>query len=1532
MRFLVALLLFLFAAPAFAQETPEEERSYFIRYVEEQLSTPNRQIRLNNIQGVLSSNATIGEISIADREGVWLRITNAQIVWTRSSLLLGNLNIDKLAADRIDVIRKPLPDEGLPSPEAGSGFSVPELPLSVELKELQVPLVSFGEELFGLAAEISVNGRLSLSGGTLDTALDIQRLDGPGGTLNFTANYANETQVLALDLKLSEPQDGMIANLLSIEGKPPIALTLEGNGPVSTLDLKLALDADSQRVLDGTTSLRQSSDGMRFDADLGGPIATLIPTRFRSFFGSDTRLKTSGTVRAGGGLTLESLTVDSAALALKAALETTPDNFLSRLNLNVVVDHPNEEKTLLPIGGADATVSRASVDLSFGETTSDEWSGDIRIDDLSTVSFGSKLVDIKLGGVASNLNDAANRSVTFSATGGASGIVATDAAIAEALGEIITLKVDGSWKAGQPIDLPRAQISANGFSFGLAGQIAESIFNGTLSVDATDMAPLSGLAGQDLTGGLSLEAKGSISPLTGGFDLALDGTGRDLGVGIPAADKLLSGETRLTGGIARGEQGLVARQFKISSDQLAVTADGVFATGAANFGFDLALEDLSQLSDRVTGRLSATGKAVGSDGLINLTFGADIANGSVVGKNLTDTNLGFEGTLREGNLNGQVTANAFLDGVRAQLSSAISVENGQRKLSDISFTAGGARIEGDVALDADGLITGKLAVDAADVSTLAALAVMEAKGAIEAQIELVPSDGVQNASVSAQVSKLVAEGVSIERADVQAAIADLFGVPVVDGTLSAAGVKAGGVDVTKLDAKATRRGETTDFTAAASLRNGTEASVGGALAPINGGFQLSLTDLSLTQGSLAARLSEPASLVIRGQDIRIDSLALDIGGGRVTASGEVADTLNLQVNVASLPLAVANAIRPDLQLAGTVDAKANVGGTRSKPDVNFTLKANSIAAAALKSAGLSALNVDASGQSSTSRLNLRGTISSPEGLRASVDGGVPLDNGNLDLNVSLEAFPLAVLNAVATGQGLGGNLSGTAKLGGKLSDPTARFDVRGTGVRASVLDEIGLSPLEATASGSYAGNSVDLSQAAVTGTQGLRVTANGRVPLSGSGLAISVRGEAPLSLANRFLADRGTQVSGTVSVSATVSGALANPDIRGMFSTMGARVVDPEANVQLNDIAVMGAIEGERVTLRSASAALSTGGRISASGTISTNAVAGFPADIRIALDQARYADGSMVTATVSGNLAMTGPLTRDPLLSGNVNVARAEILVPENLSAGAAQIDVKHINAPKGVRATLKRAKANDGTPVPGSRPSVVRLDVNVSAPNQIFIRGRGLDAEIGGSVRLTGPVTDIQPVGAFKLIRGRLSILGQRITFDEGEVTLIGDLDPFINFVARSSSDDITVFITVRGRVSDLDISFSSQPGLPEDEVLARLIFKRSLGELSPLQIAQLAAAAAELAGGQNTSLLGSLRQATGLDDLDVVTDSDGNAAVRAGRYIRDNIYLGVEAGAQGTTRGTINLDITEDLKAKGAVGSDGDSSVGIFFEKDY
>jgi translocation and assembly module TamB len=175
--------------------------------------------------------------------------------------------------------------------------------------------------------------------------------------------------------------------------------------------------------------------------------------------------------------------------------------------------------------------------------------------------------------------------------------------------------------------------------------------------------------------------------------------------------------------------------------------------------------------------------------------------------------------------------------------------------------------------------------------------------------------------------------------------------------------------------------------------------------------------------------------------------------------------------------------------------------------------------------------------------------------------------------------------------------------------------------------------------------------------------------------------------------------------------------------------------------------------------------------------------------------------------------------------------------------------------------------------------------------------------------------------------------VTLDSGEVTLVGDLDPFLNLNASVAGDGLTAFVTVSGRISEIEVNFSSQPALPQDEVLARILFKRSVGELSPLQIARLAAAAAELAGGSSgNSLVDSLRERAGLADLDIVTDEGGNVAVQAGRYIQDNIYLGVQAGANGNTRVTVDLDITDDVKARASTGLNGESSVGVFYESDY
>lgn len=1532
MRALLTLLLLLFTLPAFAQqETPEEERSLFQSFVENQLSGPNRQIRIRNIQGVLSSNAQIGEITVADNEGVWLRITNASIDWSRSTLIFSQrLQIDRLAADSIEVLRQPVPDESLPAPEASS-FQVPELPIAVNLDALEVGRVSFGRDVFGLESVISLTGRLRLEDGSLDTALDITRLDGPGGRFTLAATYANETEELSLDLNLSEPEDGIVANLLGIEGRPPVELTVSGAGPLSALDVSLTLDADGQRVLTGETQLRRQDEGLGFAAQLSGPIARLIPVQFRPFFGAETTLETNGLVKDAGGFVLETLELDSAALTLDASAETGADSFLRRLSLDATIaDETGGERVVLPVPGGETTVRRADVTLSFGEDADEQWSGLISIRELSTTEFTAEEATFTLGGEARNIEQAASRAITFNVDGAIDGILATRADVAEALGERITLDIGGAWNAGEPIRLANAELAGNGLTVSIAGDIVDYVFDGELAVRAASIAPFSGLAGRDLQGSLDLAAEGEVRPISGAFDLVIDSAAEELRIGAEAVDNLLAGRTTIVGRVARGEEGLRADDLRIANEQLEVTADGVFATGEADFDYALALTDLALVSPQASGRLEASGRAAGSEGLITLTTLASVPSGTLVGKQLIEAEIAFDGTLQDGVLNGTIGGDAFLDGVRAQLAAGVQIAPGERRLTDLDFTAGGARATGSVTQNASGLLEGEIAIEAADISTAAALFLVEASGAIEANLALSHDDGSQRAALDASVRDFVMGETRLGEAQVEAAVADLFGVPVVDGTVEAERLQAGGVEIATLTASARSTGGTTNFEANAELENGATAQASGALSPEDGGYRLSLDEASLARGPVAARLLEPASLRVVGDTIDIDSFVVDVGGGRVSAQGSIAQAFDLDVSVSQLPLSIANLVRPDLGLGGTLDAEATVSGNRADPNIEFTLTGNAITAAALRQAGQSALSIEATGSTRGDRLTVDAGITSPEGLRATVQGAVPLGDGALALDVNLAAFPLAALNAALPGQDLGGTLSGSATIGGTLAEPQARFDLRGTSLAAPPLRSAGIGSLDATAAGRFAGKAITLSAVRVSGPQGLSLEASGTVPLSGGGLSVNLSGSAPLSIANRFLADRGTQLSGTVSLGGSVTGSIRQPVIRATVSTSGAQVVDPESNLRLRDISVSAAIDGEMVTINSASAALATGGSVSASGTVSL--ADGFPANLRIVLNEARYADGNLLVATVSGNLTVNGALTRDPLISGQINVDRAEITVPENLAGGATAIDVIHLNAPPAVQATLERARADDGTPTPSARPSVLRLDVAVSAPARIFVRGRGLDAELGGSVRLTGPITDIQPVGGFELIRGRLSILGQRITFDEGTVTLVGDLDPFVNFVARSAGSDITVFITVSGRVSDLEIDFSSQPELPEDEVLARLIFDRGIDELSPLQIAQLAAAAAELAGGSDTSLLGSLRSATGLDDLDIVTDSEGNAAVRAGRYIQDNVYLGVEAGAGGTTRGTINLDITENLRARGAVGSDGDSSVGVFYERDY
>ncbi|WP_370206287.1 translocation/assembly module TamB domain-containing protein, partial [Pararhodobacter marinus] len=182
------------------------------------------------------------------------------------------------------------------------------------------------------------------------------------------------------------------------------------------------------------------------------------------------------------------------------------------------------------------------------------------------------------------------------------------------------------------------------------------------------------------------------------------------------------------------------------------------------------------------------------------------------------------------------------------------------------------------------------------------------------------------------------------------------------------------------------------------------------------------------------------------------------------------------------------------------------------------------------------------------------------------------------------------------------------------------------------------------------------------------------------------------------------------------------------------------------------------------------------------------------------------------------------------------------------------------------------------------------------------------------------------------RLDLLGNRFTLTDGSASMIGSFMPFITLIATTESDGVVTSITVTGEANSPEIEFSSVPDLPDDEILARLIFGRALTSLSPFQAAQLALSVATLTGRADNSIISRTRETLGLDDLDFTVNDEGTTELRAGRRISDQLYTDVTVDAAGESEVSINLDLTDSITLRGSADSEGGSSVGIFFERDY
>ncbi|MBN2630313.1 MAG: translocation/assembly module TamB domain-containing protein [Rhodobacteraceae bacterium] len=1040
----------------------------------------------------------------------------------------------------------------------------------------------------------------------------------------------------------------------------------------------------------------------------------------------------------------------------------------------------------------------------------------------------------------------------------------------------LALKSDGVQRLAGTITLTGAEDDATRFAADVRG----------------DIAPLFAPAYADFLGNqVALVTTGSRSA-TGRLDLtALDLTARAL---------TLRGQARIApDGLPEG---------------LALTGTLGDPTGQPVLipGFDAGVSLQSARLD--IGYDSATGEtwraAVDAEGVTtpNGTLAKlDLRGSGRIARLATGNTIGGTLTLRAEGVAPADPALAMALGTQVSATTRLSWQQGTGvfRIGALDLTAGPIALNagGQIAGLSDGFRTrGRLRIDAQDLAPLSGLAkrALSGRGTITVNGEGSPLGGDFDATMR------------IDGQDLTTDIAQLDGLLrgpssiTVDarrdttGTvLRALTLRAGGLAV---DGKGTVTSDQADLDLTLAMadlsRLGPEygGAVQGALrltGPLTTGRARIVADLSGTLLRLgqpeADRLLQGASSVqltadLNGDSLTIERLSVTAPSASATASGLLAvagSDLTARVVLDDL-----SRLRPGL--GGRVAADATFKGTPATASITLAADA-------------SGLRI---GQPEVNRV-LAGASRLTAALR--------LDKGA----VRLDALQLNSPNLTAQATG---RIDGSRR----QIDLTARLANLGL-----LLPEFpGVVSVTGTAVDTGAGYDLTLSGTG-PGQIGARVT--GRLAANLASADLAINGSAQAGLANPFLGDR--VVSGPLALDLRLNGPLALSSLSGRVVLSQGRLADPALPFSLQDMEATATLGGGRAQV-AAGANVSSGGRITVTGPVTLTPP--FPADLAIGLSGVVVRDPQLYETRANGDLRFNGPLTGGALISGRVALPQTELRIAATGLGGAGSLDeLRHIGDAPLVRETRRRAGLLAGANGPAeasTRSRAFGLDVEISAPNQMFLRGRGLDAELGGTLRLTGTTDAIVPSGAFNLIRGRLDILARRLTLTEAYLQLQGDFDPMLRVVASSSADGVTTAAVIEGNATDPQVSFTSNPALPQEEILAQLLFGRRLENLSALQALQLANAVATLAGRGGEGIIAKLRKGFGLDDFDVQTADDGTAQLTAGKYLSEKVYSEVVLDQDGKSQINLNLDLTDNITVKGRVGDDGNTGVGVFFEKDY
>lgn len=537
----------------------------------------------------------------------------------------------------------------------------------------------------------------------------------------------------------------------------------------------------------------------------------------------------------------------------------------------------------------------------------------------------------------------------------------------------------------------------------------------------------------------------------------------------------------------------------------------------------------------------------------------------------------------------------------------------------------------------------------------------------------------------------------------------------------------------------------------------------------------------------------------------------------------------------------------------------------------------------------------------------------------------------LDVRASVHNFNPKAVGVVMPLVQAQGHTDIELDLHGELRRPTGTISLTAGGISATAGAARGLPAAALKVNARLADGAADVNATLTAGSR-MQLRASGSVPLQRSGaIAMRLTGRMDLALMNPVLEASGQRLLGQLSVEAQLAGTPSAPQASGSLSISHGDVQDYPRGLHITDVTVALDADGSQLRLKQFSAHAGAG-TLSASGSIDLGG-GGIPLQLELTAQNAEPLKSDLLTANLNADLKVEGTLLHHDLAaSGTVKINKATINIPNALPPDVQTLDV---------------VRPGHGPPPAPPQPLLRRMDLTLNAPRGIFVRGRGLNAELGGTVHVAG--NSARPIvsGGFDLINGIMDIAGATLNFSTGRVSFNGTglqhkIDPTIDFVAKSALGTAEATLEVSGYADAPVITLSSSNQLPPDQILAQLLFGENVSQLSALQAAGIASALVTLTGGGGGGLnpLNTVQRALGLNRLVIssnaqpgvpATQANSGVTIQAGRYVTNRVYVGAKQSTNGLTQAQVQVDITRQLKVQTTLSTGGGTVQGATPEND-